>query len=809
MNTMNRPLLILLAVPVLFGGRTAPGKSVPIPPKTTIGSEAQGITGVLRQDGSLEQLRLRYADGWQKVEFRRDKWRGPGFGESIALEPEVGNPLAFTGEKDGIHYKLAYAVSDRRLQVTAAVSNSSKEPFAPQRVPLVLGIDSFMDSFPRWNSLYFPTLLRCEPTHLWGYMMTPQGRILDIASPDPVGSYNFEYLSELYAHYIYTVSLDLLQKPPVPDHHPDYAPIAPGEQRTWTVNLFPVETLDAVKPELAISAGAPMLDLYRYSLEPGQPAEMRIFSSSAATATVTTPAGVKVPCPVADQGNNLYRATFSGTVEYGGYRIQVENKSGKVATGRFFVHPPWSWYLKRARLEALRLTPRADLNSGLDGYSCESYYSLLGFFLAAKHFPDPAIDIKGDRLLNTVLERLFRERDGMRFSGNPERITNGEFMISLLVKRYEATGDLRSLEMANEFAEYVLSRQTKDGYYGGYGMADYDEVLYPTKAITELMAAEKPLAADHPNWQQRYERQAQSIKRAIDYMMHQGLDVKTEGGGTFEDGAVSCKALEIALFALHQKDPDARREYATTAVQLLAAHACLTRSLDTDCRSIGGTARWWEAWGDEKRSAQMMTSPHGWAGWTLYGDYYVYLLTGEEKYLRELMNAMGTCTQLLDWPSGLLRQAFVVDPHVPNLEHVPDRANPRWGRALETVTSEDYIGTIGDWWGRPTKGNGYLDRAEWGATGDGIPYEIFKAMEEIVLTNAFVIERADGTIVGYNCTVADSGTSLNVTPSESIVQRVHVNLKMSRQVEVNFASGKVSANCAAGMRWLTAKKLSG
>ena len=790
---------------VVFEGFAVSGKPAPTLPKTTLGAEAQGVTGILRQDGSLEELRLRYADGWQKVEFRRDDWRGPGFGKSIALEPEAGKPLAFAGEKDSIRYHLAYAVADGGLRLTAMVENAGKAEFAPEQLSLVLGIDTFMSEYPRWNEVFFPTILRCESSSFWGYLMTPHGRILGIASPDPVDSYTIEYLRQMYAHHIYTISLDLLQKPPVPGHHPAYSPIAPGKQRTWTLNLVPVQTLAAVKPKLAASASAPMLDLFRYSLEPGQPAEMRFFSASRVTATVTTPAGLKVQCEVAANGSNVYAAVFSGTAEYGDYRLQLQDEAGRTATGRFFVRPPWSWYLKQARLEALRLTPRAD-NSDIDGFSCESYYSLLGFYLAAKHFPDPAIDIKGDRLLEKVLERLFREKEGMRFSGNAERITNGEFMISLLVLRYEATGDLKSLETANEFAEYLLSRQHKDGYYGGYGMANYNAVLYPTKALMELMAAEKPLAANSPQWQQRYERHSQSIKRAIDHMVAQGRDVKTEGAGTYEDGAVSCTAAQIAMFALRQEDPEQRRHYTAAARQFLADHACLTRLLDTDSRSVGGTARWWEAWNDEKRSAQMMTSPHGWAGWRLYAVYYLYLLTGEEEYLRGLIDALGSCTQLLEWPSGRLRQAFVIDPHVHNLERFPDPANPRWGRAVEMVTCEDYIGTIGDWWAPTNKGDGYLDRAEWGWTGDGIPYEIFKAMEEIALANAFVLERADGSIVGWNCNVSANQQSLDVTPSEPIVQRVHVNLKTTRPVRVTFSTGMQSQQCAAGMQWISAPR---
>ena len=65
--------------------------------------------------------------------------------------------------------------------------------YAPKAATLVLGIDSEMLSYPRWNYRYFPTLLRCEKTHFWGYLMTPQGRIMTLGSPDPVASYTMNY----------------------------------------------------------------------------------------------------------------------------------------------------------------------------------------------------------------------------------------------------------------------------------------------------------------------------------------------------------------------------------------------------------------------------------------------------------------------------------------------------------------------------------------------------------------------------------------------------------------------------------------
>jgi hypothetical protein len=661
-----------------------------------------------------------------------------------------------------------------------------------------------MDKYPHWNKVHFPTFFRCEPTHMWGYMMSPDGNILGVSSPDPVGSYTIEYIRSMYAHHIYTATLDLLQEPPVPEHHPAYAPLKPGESKTWTVNLTPINTLADVKPMLAVTTAAPMLELYRYTLEPGQPAELSISSTQPVKVTVTDTNKKTIKCKVEKIGDDQYKAAFTNTKDQGYYFVTVTDAKGKRATGRFFVRPPWSWYLKAGRTEALRLTPRGYTGS-IDGYSCESYYSLLGFYLAARYFPEKEIDKKGDQILEKVLARLFKEKDGMRFSGNAERITNGEFMISLLVKRYQTTGDIKSLEMANEFAEFLLSRQHEKGYYGGYGMAPYTTVLYPAKALMELMTEEKKLGVTEPEWKKQYDRHYASVKRAMDELILSGTDIKTEGHYTFEDGAISCAGIQLGMFALLQQDPVERKKYADAARMFIIGHASLTRLLDTDCRSNGATSRWWEAWNDVRRGAQMMTSPHGWSGWRMYAVYYLYLLTGEEQYLQGVMNALGAGTQLIEWPSGTLRQAFVIDPHIHNSELVPapELKATRYAKHEPRITSQDYIKTIGNWFGRTTEGTDYLDRVEWDWTGDGIPYEIFKAMEEMAVAAAYVIEREDGTIKGYNCTVRKSWGSLKIIPTEDVVSRIHLNLKKSHKIKVTFGSGeKISGTYGNGMKWV-------
>lgn len=39
-----------------------------------------------------------------------------------------------------------------------------------------LEIDSYMDSYPRWNRKFFPTALRCEKSGFWSYFMSPEGK---------------------------------------------------------------------------------------------------------------------------------------------------------------------------------------------------------------------------------------------------------------------------------------------------------------------------------------------------------------------------------------------------------------------------------------------------------------------------------------------------------------------------------------------------------------------------------------------------------------------------------------------------------
>ncbi len=765
----------------------------------SLGTSELGVRAVLNNDGSIQSLAFGNGPDEQKVNFRNDDWRGPGFGKEVHLSQDPGNPSLFKGNNKGMNYSISYSAYKNGLRIFAEVENTTDVKYVPDRLSLQMGIDTYMEKFPQWNDLYFPTFFRCEKQSFWGYMMTPKGKILSITSPDPVASYLINYIPSMYGHYIYTVSLDLLCQPPVPFHHPESTSLEAGEKRKWQFDITPLNNQKEILPHAANTTSTPIINLERHSLEPDQTVSFTILGNSRSRVEMKYPSGKRELIGEFEPNKKI---DWQGTNIYGLYWMTTTNEKGNTSTASFYVHPPWSWYLKQARLESMRLTPRACLEND----ACETWYGLFGFYLASKYFPEPALDKAGDEILDQVLKRLFKEDNGLIHTVvYNERIQNVSSMISILADKYECTKDIGVLEPAVKMADYILSRQHEKGFYGGYHMSHYTSVIYIAKSILELMDVIQPLAQNNKLWSNRYEKYGASVKRAMDELVSRGRDIKTEGDATFEDGAVSCSSLQLLDYALRQSDPIQRKKYADAGLQYLEDHSCLTRLWDPDARSHGGTSRWWESWGDVRSPMQIMLSPHGWSGWRLYASYYAYLLTGEEDRLIQFMDAMGACSQLMSWPEGKLYDAFNPDPRIMAGELKPDINNPS-GLFEKKIIGQDYIKTIGSWYGKNTEGSDYLDRTKWDWTGDGTAYEIFKAMEECVLISAFVCERNDGSLLTYNCTANYKGKSIIIIPNESIIKNVHINLKHSQVVTVVFEKNEITRKMT-GIQWITKHNL--
>lgn len=786
-------------------------------------AEEPSVQFSLRPNGTLESLSFTTPKGKEDVAFRSDEtWQGPSFGKDIILEkkdPTAESPEnaqapkaehTYEATKDGITYALSYTTNGNAFDIRVTVTNTTDKDFSPEKLPLILGIDTYMSSFPAWNDLYFPTFFRCEKQSFWGYMMSPNGKILALTCDAPIASYTINYLQEMYGHYIYTISLDLLCAPPLPAHHPELTTLKAGETLTRTLRLAPLQDIADIEPHVAQQTQAPLIKLSSHSLEPKQPVLISILGdhqlvkdqsneldtlSALSTLNITAPSGKITSLPV----DKPQPYTYADTEAYGLYLIEATHKSGKTSTASFYVRPPWSWYLQQARSQAIYQAPRATTSND----SCETWYNMFAPYLAQKHFPDSGLNAISDDILDKILTNIFKEDEGKLHSVTyPERTQNVSAMLSLLVDKFEASRglDIPTLEKACQCAEYILSRQHEQGYYGGYGMAHYTSVLYIAKSILELCDTLEPLAKKNREWKERRNRYYASAQRAIDELATRGRDIHTEGQSTFEDGAVSCSSLQLLNFALRQKDPTLVDKYKAPGLQYLKDHACLTRLLDPDARSRGATSRFWECWGDIQSPFQAMLSPHGWSGWRLYASYYAYLITGEAELLEQFMDAMGACTQLLSFPDGELLYAFVPDPQIDAGTLTPDPKNPR-GNFIRHKLGASYLKNVGQWFGKNTPGDGYLDKTQWDWIG--VPtYEIFKAMEETVLPHAFVCEKPDGSLLTYNCTISEKKGTLIITPAESLVKKVHVNLKRPRPVHVKFSDKTVRRPQVEGMAWI-------
>ena len=735
--------------------------------------ETSGYRCVVREDGTIASLTY---PSFGVDFFSAGQKAGPSFymndgQETLAATWTGTGELEFSASIDDVAARLKYHRDPSFLTFEISMKNNGAEAFAPVKAGIAVGVDTYMDQYPHWLTKFFPTLLMNEKTHFYGYFQSPQGQVLGIASPDPIASWSVDYnLSYydipphwFYGHRIESVNLDLINTLPLPEHNPqDMWKLEPGEERTWKVSLVPVTSLESFEQEMAEATGLPMISMDRTSYMPGETATFTIFADS--TPEVVMEASFKVAEIAKGQWlveANMHKAgRYDVTVTAGDYQ----------SSAVILVNDSWAEVLKDARKAALD-------NHQKPSSHVESWYGFHSAFLAARHFPDTEIDTQLDDRFDLIYNKVFDAENAVPRLYE-DRIQNTSSTIGMLVDRYEAFGRIEDLEQAASLADWLIANnQAKGGAYMN-GNVKYTSVIYVAKSIMELYLAEKDLKEEV--WQERAARHYESVKRAIDELVASQGDFQTEGEMTFEDGMISCSALQVGMFALLQKDPVSRQHYAQAMMDILESHDCLAQLKVNDGRRRGGTMRFWEAQYDVLMLPNMFNSPHGWSAWRAYASYYAYLLTLDERYLKETFNAAGAFAGLIEQETGKLRWAFVVDPYL----RVRQIAAPVEGLTFDDVTTgnphPDFYGSR-----EFTIGEQYVDMiSSWQPVNsqDNDVHEVFKFIEEAVLTNAFIVEREDGTVVGYNCSVEKRGRRLIVVPAEKQIVNLHMNLKSKYKV---------------------------
>ncbi len=734
-------------------------------------------------DGHIERIVYKNKTGNDTISFFSGRGKpGPSFyvnngSEDVVAEWHPNGRLAYVADIDGVSCELQYIKWRNLPALRVTMRNHGHTPFQPVKAGLKLGIDTYMEKYPEWNHKFFPTLMRNERTHFYGYMQTPSGNVLGIVSPDAVASwsvdYNLGYQDPapfwFMGHRIESLNIDLMNALPLPDHNPqDLWQLKDGESRSWTIAFVNVKGLDSFERTVNECAGMPMIEMRNTACGVDGKVDFVVYGSKPEVKVVGDDGKALVLAHKTDGRRNAYSCVLPSQ---GLYNVTV-NDQGLTSTG-VLVHPrSWKWVLERAREGAWKYHQKATSH-------IESWYGFHSSFIAAKHFKEPGLDAKlGNRFdyLYTLLHDTVRVEPKYHKS----RIQNTSGTIGMLVDKYEAYGDIDDLRHASRLADWLINNnQREDGAYVNYNIV-YTSVIYVAKSILELSLVEKRLGANDPFWASKAEEHYASAKRAIDQLVSADGNFETEGELTFEDGMISCSALQIGMLGLMQADETARKHYRDAMLKILNSHDCLAQLRVPDARRRGGTMRYWEAQYDVEMLPNMFNSPHGWSGWRAYATYYAYLLTGNERWLRESYNAASAFSCMADYKTGDLRWAFVVDPYLKVTQacsadtHVTadslsfGNPHPMLYQTRQFTIGEQYVPMISDW--------------QTVNSQDNDVHELFKFIGESMLTNAFVVEREDGLLYGYNCTVKKQADKWVVEPTEKQMTNLHCNLRHAQKI---------------------------
>ncbi|BDD02008.1 hypothetical protein PEPS_42880 (plasmid) [Persicobacter psychrovividus] len=749
----------------------------------------------IHPDGYIKKLT--FHDSGHEFTFNHKEFMGPSWYLKInGKEVEMPQPKYADGEwvtsYDYVDFGISFSEHKGRPMITARIKSNRPTAFQPTTAGLRMGVDTYMDHFPYWNKKTFPTLLRAEKTHFWGYLMSPEGKILSINSPDPIASWSHEYTKKwgqppywFFGHRIASINLDLINALPLPSRHPQHLyQIEAGQEQVFRIYLDEVKSLNDLQHNVQELTEAPVINL---PITAGIATSAINFEVKGACSQVNIIDPSENTTELKGQG----QFSFAETDQAGAYHIIAKNEVGKTTEALYYVRKPYSWYMQQAMTAVLDYPQKASMTH------CESWYGFYSTYAGGKHFPNHPSVQKADEQFHAIYPIIF---DTLKFEPKKHgfRIQNVSTIIGVLVDRYQLYNDPKDLDAAVKYAEFLLASQSKDGAYRARS-THYTSVIYIAKSLMELLEVLDGRAA----YAADYKRIFKSVTRSMDELAANGANIQTEGEQTFEDGMISCSAAQLGQFALMFPEGKKRERYKMAALDLLDQHRCLEQLMIPDARMRMGSMRFWEAQYDVLMANNFINSPHGWSAWTTYAQYYAYLLTGEHKYLQNTFNGLNSGVQSIDL-EGKLHWGFMVNPYVKvtqmnrNIEganplNVPGQHYNAFDYSHDTYTmGEGYVNMVSDWF--------------FGNSNDNDVHEHFKCLAEIALDKAYVFENRQGNLEAYNCQLnylKEQGY-YEIKLADQTVSNIHMNLRENHQFKV----GNQNIDGNKGAAWYMLKSSS-
>ena len=693
----------------------------------------------MRNDKYAQSIVFEDKDGAQCVEFTKERNRYIGFCRGIRFE------------------KKAY-VDNGRLTCEICIKTGDRIPDY-KYIDFRCGFDSYMAQYPAWDRQFFPTFLRCEKTHFWGYFSRTDGKKLAVACDGKLVSWRNYYNRVYYdpenpddpGHRVYTTSLSLFCSLKQPARHPE------NKLEANRVYLFRFvfgicDSFDELNEFYDSVLNIHLLKAKKWTLERGE------------TISIERDGGEYL---LADESGNVL--DLDKPLNKSGRYYLTHKKGARQSEALFFVREEPIVYLRTGAIAAMKREQFASTN-------CETYYGFFAIFAYLCECKDEEFLCKALEKLEVFLHTILTQDGDMEKSSNPERIQNYTTVISILTLAYRASRHTKYLDIAEHLAKIFIKSQADDGAYYSKGV-HYTCVIYPAKSLFELCAVLKEVGRD-------YKEVYSSAMLACENLRRLKTRIGTEGEHTFEDGMISCESLQLALAGLLNYGEE-RNLYREAAAEVLDMHRCLEIEYAPDARYRGATLRHWEAHYDILCSRNMMTSPHGWTSWKTYAQFYLYELTNNPDYLVAYFDTLGACLQCADTVNEDVNWAFVVDPCVEANKFVESKNG---GILKDDVFGEEYLPCISTWWradpsvvsvGYGDPRFGYVEGRARGACCDNDVFEHFKCLQEVGMRA--VLHEADNEWIAYNCKISDN----RIIVADKFIKKIRIYSKSNKEVFIN------------------------
>ncbi|MBI5938970.1 MAG: hypothetical protein HY859_00950 [Caulobacterales bacterium] len=689
-------------------------------------------------------------------------WRGS--------KAEIQYPIISSGEwsmgvtaemKSGhLSHAGVVVIHESAVEIRITAVNTGGSLCRCARLRYVSGFDMLMVKHPEYLEKFMPTTIRMERDHAWSVFGTPSGKWIALVTPNAIDGFEIHYDNSKRpisrngfrsgGHQINTVSFDLINSVDKrPSRCGDSQDVfLPGESRTWTFYIVPLGSAGELAQTVVRYARVPHLVWRQSGAMPGHALVAQVFSPRGNAPEVTIPHG----------GSDLVVRTgsplvVSDDVEVRDVRIDVASKTdlvgrdvpvtvsvgGRSVSANGYVFDSWDSYVLCASSYASGRGRPAVTKV------CEASMPIFSLIGAQRIAPGK----HREGLIGGFLDdELFQS--GYLPNGEPrmnrERIQNHSCTIDICRETWLATRDERWLHRAVVLADYLMNCQGDDGGYYAFGKTlHYTCVYYIAKSLIELgdclsIASHASSGEKADGLLAQSRKVLKSAAAAIEDLYRRGTDVGTEGLPCYEDGAISCAALQLALWSFRTGD----RKYSNLAAELMEGHGCLEWR-GPDATTNGATVRFWESfWALGWRNC--LNTPHGWSAWTAYAWHSLYLSTGRIEYFERFTNTLASCLHLINTRQGELHFCFSPELHL-------------WDSNGIEYNGERFLTSI-----RP----GMYEE------GGSETHEIIKLLMDTLLFQGYVYH--DGSDwIGVNVSLSHGPDGLMVTPCSPRISTVYFN----------------------------------